>query len=911
MAKLSKSSLTALLAGSLGLSAQPIDFESQIQPILEENCSDCHGEDKVRSNFRVDQRPLMLKGGDSGLKGIVPGHPEKSFLMEVIQEPADPAYRMPPKGDPLSSEQIELLRQWIAEGAQWPGQMDAVLDDGSDHWSYQAVQRPEVPESGKGAIDAFLEKTLGEKGIIPNETAEPAVLLRRLAVTLTGLPPTSEEVTTFEEAYLADPKTAYDAAVERQLASPHFGERWGQHWLDVIRWAETNGSEANLYRKNAHVYRDYVVDSFNTDKPYDQFITEQLAGDQLGVGEATGFLVAGPHVPAATVGKEETAIRQARADRMDEMLNTLGASVLGVTVSCARCHNHKFDPISIQDYYSLSAVLQDVEFGARFPEFHPDHERVLAAQQIQESIEPLRGWLNENISTWQENWNGFTDFHFPATETSKVRLEFDTRFLVIDELEFFGPDDKDHNLALASEGTVLVADTETLSPSTPPTRANDGLFGTNSWRVRLPRGSKKTPWVEVNFPNKVSVNKFRFSNNREYFYETDYLSSFKPGNFPPFRLYIESESGDWQEIGNSKQVQQLISTNEQARETSEELHQLINRLQEEGPQPSFIGRFIEPVVTKVLLRGSPETPRDIVPPAGFEIMDGDLGMDNNTPGPERRLRYAQWLVRKEHPLTSRVMVNRIWHHIFGSGIVATGSDFGLAGAAPSHPELLDWLAAEFTEPSNGAKAWSVKELIRMLVKSEAFRRSSLPNEDSLSKDGLATYLWRFPPRRVEAEVIRDSILQASGKLDSTLGGRSFRIHNVKKTYAQWEVIDNHGTNTWRRMLYQERMRRVDDQIFTAFDFPDCGQVRAKRPVSTTPLQALNLMNSPFIVDQSKHLAERAIAEAGDDKEAQVRTVFRLLLAREPDADELKATADMELLLICRSLINSNEFAFLP
>ncbi len=911
MAKLSKSSLTALLAGSLGLSAQPIDFESQIQPILEENCSDCHGEDKVRSNFRVDQRPLMLKGGDSGLKGIVPGHPEKSFLMEVIQEPADPAYRMPPKGDPLSSEQIELLRQWIAEGAQWPGQMDAVLDDGSDHWSYQAVQRPEVPESGKGAIDAFLEKTLGEKGIIPNETAEPAVLLRRLAVTLTGLPPTSEEVTTFEEAYLADPKTAYDAAVERQLASPHFGERWGQHWLDVIRWAETNGSEANLYRKNAHVYRDYVVDSFNTDKPYDQFITEQLAGDQLGVGEATGFLVAGPHVPAATVGKEETAIRQARADRMDEMLNTLGASVLGVTVSCARCHNHKFDPISIQDYYSLSAVLQDVEFGARFPEFHPDHERVLAAQQIQESIEPLRGWLNENISTWQENWNGFTDFHFPATETSKVRLEFDTRFLVIDELEFFGPDDKDHNLALASEGTVLVADTETLSPSTPPTRANDGLFGTNSWRVRLPRGSKKTPWVEVNFPNKVSVNKFRFSNNREYFYETDYLSSFKPGNFPPFRLYIESESGDWQEIGNSKQVQQLISTNEQARETSEELHQLINRLQEEGPQPSFIGRFIEPVVTKVLLRGSPETPRDIVPPAGFEIMDGDLGMDNNTPGPERRLRYAQWLVRKEHPLTSRVMVNRIWHHIFGSGIVATGSDFGLAGAAPSHPELLDWLAAEFTEPSNGAKAWSVKELIRMLVKSEAFRRSSLPNEDSLSKDGLATYLWRFPPRRVEAEVIRDSILQASGKLDSTLGGRSFRIHNVKKTYAQWEVIDNHGTNTWRRMLYQERMRRVDDQIFTAFDFPDCGQVRAKRPVSTTPLQALNLMNSPFIVDQSKHLAERAIAEAGDDKEAQVRTVFRLLLAREPDADELKATAEMELLLICRSLINSNEFAFLP
>jgi hypothetical protein len=252
------------------------------------------------------------------------------------------------------------------------------------------------------------------------------------------------------------------------------------------------------------------------------------------------------------------------------------------------------------------------------------------------------------------------------------------------------------------------------------------------------------------------------------------------------------------------------------------------------------------------------------------------------------------------------MVNRIWHHIFGTGIVPTATDFGHAGAMPSHPELLDWLASEFIEHD-----WSMKDIIRTIVMTDAFKRSSAPTEEGMSADAGAFLLWRFPPRRVEAEVIRDGVLLASGKLDPSIGGKSFRIHNVKKTYAQWEVVDNHGPETWRRMLYQERMRRVDDRIFTAFDFPDCGQVRAKRPVSTTPLQALNLMNSDFVIEQSNFIAERAVAEAGERKEAQVRRAFGLLLAREPEADELEACADIDLALVCRSLINSNEYAFLP
>jgi hypothetical protein len=262
------------------------------------------------------------------------------------------------------------------------------------------------------------------------------------------------------------------------------------------------------------------------------------------------------------------------------------------------------------------------------------------------------------------------------------------------------------------------------------------------------------------------------------------------------------------------------------------------------------------------------------------------------------------------------MVNRIWHHVFGAGIVPTTSDFGKAGAPPSHPELLDWLAAEFIEPTQpGGKRWSMKSMIRALVISDAFQQSSAPIQQGLAKDAGSALLWRFPPKRVEAEVIRDSILQASGALDRSIGGRSYRIHNEKKTYAQWQVLDNHGPKTWRRLLYQERMRRVDDQIFTAFDFPDCGQVRAKRPVSTTPLQALNLMNSAFVLEQSKRIADRATADAGNDAGKAVDRCFELLLGRVPADDEraacLTLAQDSGLPLVCRALINSNEFAFVP
>ncbi|TWU56685.1 Planctomycete cytochrome C [Rubripirellula tenax] len=899
-------------------SAEDIDFENDIFPILDNNCLHCHGEDESESGLRLDRRVFMLRGGDSGLASVIPGHPENSYLIEAVNH-AEADIAMPPDEDKLPAEEIELLTRWIQEGAVWPGQMDDVVTEDTEHWSFLPVVRPEVPEVVGGdedhAIDAFLRKRLAQEGLDFSAPADPRSLIRRTSIILTGLAPTPERTEAFVTACQADGDAAYEQLVDELLASQHFGERWAQHWLDVIRWAETNGSEANLYRKNAWIYRDYVVRAFNEDKPYDQFVREQIAGDSMGVGEATGFLVAGPHVPAATVGREPSAIRQARADRLDEVMQTVGASVMGVTVGCARCHNHKFDPISIKDYYSLTAVFQDIEFGSRFPEFADEHPRRQRGKEVRQEISKYRKQLSA-IGGWEEDWGAYREIHFKPITTRAIRVRFKTPNVGLDELEVFGSESSRKNLALPKNGATLTGFPEDgFEGRYPIDRLNDREFGTMNWRVELPKDTDELPWVKIAFDSPQEVARMRLSSNREYFYDTDYLD--KKPHLPRYQydMDIMDEAGNWKPwTGTWVTTTKLAKDHPERKAILDEVQKWINTLAEDGPQPSFVGRFVEPDVTHVLLRGSPETPRDEVPPAGPAIFSGDLGLDSSASGAQRRAEFAKWVTSTDNPLTSRVMVNRIWHHIFGTGIVPTTSDFGLAGAPPTHPQLLDWLASEFVDAKD-ANPWSMKSMIRLMVMSDAFRQSSAPNTEAVRIDASSMLLWRFPPRRVEAEVIRDSVLLATGALDPAIGGRSYRIHNEKQTYAQWEVLDNHGPKTWRRMLYQERMRRVDDRIFTAFDFPDCGQVRAKRPVSTTPLQALNLMNSDFVVEQSVLLAKRARNEAGDSLPKQVARCFELLLDRQPGDDEIETAIEFSesqsLELLCRTLINTNEFAFLP
>ncbi len=914
----SNSVLGLLTAGALmAPAAMAVDYEQVIKPIFEKNCVACHGPDKPKSGLRMDQRASLLRGGDSGIASLVPGDTKKSHLLDLIKG-TDPDEIMPPKGDPLTKAEVALIEKWIAEGANWPGEMNTVAKLTTDHWSFQPVKRPEVPGNANNPVDAFLAAKLGQQGITANDSADARSLIRRVAVILTGLPPKPDQVKKFEADFAKNADRAYTALVDELMASPHFGERWAQHWLDVIRWAESNGSEANLYRKNAWLYRDYVTRAFNEGIPYNRFVREQIAGDSLGSGDATGFLVAGPHVPAATVGREPSAIRQARADRMDEIMQTVGASIMGVTIGCARCHNHKFDPITITDYYSMTGVFQDIEFGSRFPEFNPEHPRRQRGEQLWKGIAKHRRTLKA-IGGWEENWGAFRELHFKPVTTKAIRIKFKMGNVGLDELEVFGPEDYGENLAHKRRGTKLSGyPIKGQDGRNPMVRVHDGDYGTMAWRARGGKNAEEQPYVQFDFAKAETLTRLRLSSNREYFYDTDYLD--KKPYLPRYEydVHILKDDGTWQPwVGTWFVNKQLDKTHPERKPALAEIQQLIATLAEEGPRPSFVGRFVRPATTYVFHRGSPETPRDEVVPAAPVILDGDLKLTAKAPGSKRRAEFANWISSEENPLTARVMVNRIWHHVFGSGIVTTTSDFGKAGALPTHPELLEWLAAEFVTPTRSEVApWSMKGMIRLLVMSDAFRRSSLPNEAGLKADAGATLLWRYPPQRVSAEVLRDGILQASGKLDTTIGGRSYRIHNEKKTYAQWQVVDNHGEHTWRRMLYQERMRRVDDKIFTAFDFPDCGQVRAKRPVSTTPLQALNLMNSDFVVEQAEHIAARAKKEAGDGNlNGAIRRAFALLLTRQPDRDELATAVEIAqtrgLHVVCRGLINANEFAFLP
>ena len=901
----------------LPLLGTTINFEDDIQPIFEDYCIDCHGTDKQKSGFRVDRRVHLLKGGDTGLPAVIPDNPAGSYLIEVIKS-SDPEIGMPPKGGKLFDDEVELLEKWIAEGAIWPGQMEDKIEEGTDHWAFKEIKRPKVPTASSNPIDAFIDRRLKKEGIPKGKETDPHTLIRRVSIVLTGLPPQPSRVVQFLSEYKKDPQVAYLSLVEELLASPHFGERWAQHWLDVIRWAETNGSESNLYRKMAWVYRDYVIRAFNQDLPYDEFVRQQLAGDGLGVGEALGFLVAGPHVPAATVGQEPSAIRQARADRMDEIMQTVGASMLGVTMSCARCHNHKFDPISIQDYYSMTAVFQDIEFGSRFPEFSKDHPRKTKANQIWREVAKNRNILRKNNTPWEEDWGGYKEVHWEPVEVTGLRLNFWSGYVGLDEVEIFGLPSENFNLANASNGTKVHTDVafDQQGGRFPVSRLIDGKYGTQRWQASYNKQKKQNPWIEFTFEKPVKVGRLRMSTNREYYFETDYLEQKNKFNFDKFLVNVKLTDGTWKEIASIQKIRDRMNKEKSLGDATEEINHLAYRLSEEGPRPSFVGSFIKPEITHVFHRGSPENPRAVVFPGAPKILSGDLGIDNDASGRARRAKFAEWMMDEKNPLTARVMANRIWQHVFGAGLVVTGGDFGRAGAPPSHPELLDWIAAEFSNPTRPeGTPWSMKELIRLFVTSDTFKRSSQPSDVGMEKDAASSLLWRFPPRRVEAEVIRDGILLASGKLNRKMGGRSYRIHNVKKTYAQWEVTNNFGPETWRRMIYQERMRRVDDQIFTAFDFPDCGQVRAKRPVSTTPLQALNLMNSDFVVDQAEHIAKRAKDESKGNLTKSVVRAFELVFTRKPNKEELKASVQIAkergLEIVCRALVNSNEFAFLP
>jgi hypothetical protein len=909
---------TALLCWSLKAAGAPVYFVRDVRPVFEKYCYECHGEKKQKSGLRLDVKAAALKGGDSHGPDILPGNAKDSPLMHFLTTD-DEDEIMPPKGK-LAPAEIETIARWINEGAVWPDGVDALtLKDTRDHWSY----KPLTVATGDVSIDAFITAKLQANGLAMSPPADRATWLRRVTFDLTGLPPVPEQM----EAFIKDTRSdAFERVVEELLQSPRYGERWAQHWLDVVRYADTHGFEVNTERPNAWPYRDYVIRAFNADIPYDRFIREQIAGDALGEDAATGFLVTASVLLPGQIGKDEPSIRLARQDSLDEMVTNIGQTFLGLSVGCARCHDHKFDPISARDYYAMQAFVAGVEYDdreLRVPGAETRQKEAAAARErdaalaarLSQLSQPAMPGRTDGVVRPTVRASVNTD-RFAPVRTKRVRFTIRATNSLepcVDELEVFNA--AGANVALASAGAKFTTSGDNVSPDRhEPQFINDGRYGNErSWMSSEPgRG-----WVELEFAGEEEITRVVWGRDR--------LGKFEDRLATDYVIEVADAAG-WHVVADSTDRRAFVAgmdggpafttdglTPEDAAEVTrllEERGALAAKIKEaETGQLVFAGKFRTPDKIHLLLRGDPEQPKDEVPPAVPEALGG-LKLAPDTAEQQRRIALADWIASPQNPLTARVMVNRIWQGHFGNGLVETPSDFGNNGAKPSHPALLDWLAAQFIRAG-----WSVKHLHRLIVLSQTYRQSSAVNATAAEKDAGVRLLWRFPSRRLEAESIRDSILAVSGALNLKMYGRGYDLFDQRGGLSGFIPVETSTPENQRRMIYAHKVRRETEAVFGAFDCPDAGQSTAVRRASTTPIQALNLFNSRFTLDHANALATRVKKEAGNDPAAQIRRAWQLALTREPSTEELNdtlpAVQQHGLAVLCRALINSNEFLFLP
>jgi hypothetical protein len=783
--------LTLIAArAAFGDPAGTAHFETRIRPVLVRQCYGCHSGPAPKAGLALDTPQGLRKGGKSG-PVLVEGRPEESLLVRTLRQ-APGAPQMPPGGR-LPAAVIADFAEWIRQGAPDPreqasptgraGPTGMTVEEGRRFWSFRPPVRrgpPPVRQAGwpRGAVDRFILSALERRGLAPSRDAERHLLLRRIYFDLVGLPPTPAEVDAFETG--SSPE-ALAQVVDRLLASPHFGERWGRHWLDSARYADSNGRDRNMFFFHAWRYRDYVIDAFNRDKPYDQFLREQIAGDLLPAPDperrdqqriATGFLALGPK----TFG--DTKPEVFRMELIDEQIDVIGRTVLGLSVACARCHDHKFDPIPTRDYYALAGILRST--------------------QTLYGYGPM-GIAGISHSEWQP----------------------------------VGPD------------------ADRLGP--PATAYYERLQ------------SDHLVWQRARSDRYRVVRRLADAKNQ--------LS--RPGaDEPALRRSIaamEAEIKDWD-----------------ARVAA--LEAKLFKLMDEPPAlPGWAMAVRDretPEECRVHVRGDVTTLGEVVPRGVLQVVAGaDRGQMPSSGSGRREL--ADWLASRANPLTARVFVNRVWQHLFGRGLVATPDDFGVKGAAPSHPELLDFLAYRFMDGG-----WSTKRLIRELVLSRAYAQSAKPQTAGLASDPENTLLWRAAPRRLDAEAYRDAVLAVCGALDPKPPSEPFlaRVHprrneewfSFKPAVTPDQFEDDH------RSVYQPVLRGVLPELFQLFDFAAPDRPVAARAETTVPAQALFLLNSPWMVRHAERLAERVAAESGSSAAAEpesVRRLYLLAFSRPPSPSE--------------------------
>ena len=893
------------------LSAESIDFVRDIRPIFEGNCYDCHGADKQKSGLRLDMRSGAFDAGEFHQPTIVPGKSDASNLIRFVRGD-DEEMRMPPKGERLTKDEIATLTTWIEQGAIWPEEVDLVKPvDRTDHWSF----KPLKPFDGDQNIDFFVREKLTSNGLVMSPPADRLTWLRRVSFDLTGLPPTPEQIA----AFLVDTDPgAHARVVDRLLSSPRYGERWAQHWLDVVRYADTHGFEVNTPRANAWPYRDYVIEAFNNDTPFDQFIREQLAGDQFGKDAATGFLVTAARLLPGQIGKDAASLRLARQDELGEIVINTSEAFLGLSVGCARCHNHKFDAISAKDYYSMQAFFAGVSYGERPIQSSKSETELEQAEKLKSRIREIdRAFANlvPRVSPGVERppVNALLNIdRFTPVKARKVRFTIKKTNLYepcIDELEIF--DSQGNNIALASLGVERSASTTKVSANQHQIEfINDGRFGNErSWMC-----GQTTGWIMLKFPHEHTIERIVWARDRNGKY-ADRLAV-------EYVIEVANDSDDWVVVADSTdrrsgdpKIQGDLSTLDPKQQTKaksllEEKKQVEIRLAElTNSQRIFGGIFGKPEPMHLLNRGDAEQPLEAVVPAVLSAL-GDVTLAKDAPDPERRLALANWITTPKNPLTARVAINRIWQGHFGIGLVETANDFGRAGTAPSHPKLLDWLASEFIR-----SGWSVKHLHRLIVRSETYRQSEQINSIAQAKDADVRLLWRYPSRRLEAESIRDTMLAVSGRLDLKTGGPGFDLFTSRGGLSGFPPITKFKDDGLRRMIYAHKIRMEPDSVFGAFDCPDAGQSVSRRRQSTTPIQALNLFNSQFTIDESEAFAQRVRNKVGQEVRAQITYTYELAYGRTPEPDELtdaeSVVCQNGLPTLCRAIFNSSEFLFIP